>query len=87
VIYGSLFIFFALASHKQRRIKLNIDDIFLSYGISPIPKDYTETMAYVPYQSNNPKFYSVNTGFEAGTIFPTLNKPFYGSKCGEDEND
>lgn len=64
-----------------------IDKIFRSYGISPIPKDATEAMAYVPYQSNNPKFYSVPHGFECGTMFPSLNKPFYGSKCMEDDND
>ena len=66
------------------------NEIFQSYGISPIPKDYTEAMAYVPYQGNDPKLYSIAQGFENGTIFPSLNKPFYGQKCMgnmEDMND
>ncbi|MCH5201932.1 MAG: spore coat associated protein CotJA [Oscillospiraceae bacterium] len=47
-------------------------------------------MAYVPYQGNDPKLYSIAQGFENGTIFPSLNKPFYGQKCMgnmEDMND
>ena len=71
---------------EKRRITL-VEEIFKSYGISPIPSDYTEAMAYVPYQSNNPKFYSVAHGFEAGTMFPTLHKPFFGSKCTGGKND
>lgn len=63
---------------------MTVDDIFRSYGISPIPKDYTEAMAYVPYQCNNPCTYSVAHGFESGTLFPSLHKPFYGQKCMED---
>lgn len=65
---------------------MDINEIFKSYGISPIPENYTEAMAYVPYQQNNPKLYSVNHGFEAGTMFPSLHKPFYGKKCMEELN-
>lgn len=39
-------------------------------------------MAYVPFQESNPKTYSPVQALEAGTVFPELNKPFYGNKCG-----
>lgn len=45
--------------------------------MSPIPKDATVTMAYVPFQ-NNDKLYSTEQGFVSGTMFPVLNKPFKG---------
>ena len=61
-----------------------VDEIFRSYVITPFPRDYSEAMAYVPYQSNNPRMYSVPHGFETGTLFPTLDKPFYGEKCMEE---
>ncbi|MBQ9674217.1 MAG: spore coat associated protein CotJA [Ruminococcus sp.] len=44
-------------------------------------------MAYVPYQSNNPKFYSHHHGFESGTIFPSLHKPFMCYECMEEDDD
>ncbi len=44
-------------------------------GISPIPKDAAEAMAYVPFQ-NDDQLYSKEQGFVAGTMFPVLNKPF-----------
>lgn len=43
------------------------------------PKDATEGMAYVPFQSNDNMF-STEQGFVSGTMFPVLNKPFKG--CG-----
>ncbi len=52
------------------------------YGLSKFPKSTPEAMAYVPFQKNDAKIYSATQGFAAGTMFPTLNKPFYGSKCG-----
>lgn len=45
------------------------------YGISPLPKDATSTMAYVPYQSSA-ELYSSSVGLCNGTMFPELNKPF-----------
>lgn len=64
---------------------MTVDDIFKSYGIKPIPEDVSEAMAYIPYQSNDPKIYSMHHGFEAGTIFPSLHKPFLCKECMEDE--
>ncbi len=58
-----------------------IKDIMNAYGISPLPSKTTEGMAYIPFQPNGAETYSVHRGFEAGTLFPTLDKPFYGAKC------
>lgn len=46
---------------------------------SPLPKNPVVGMAYVPFQQFNPKnLYSAENGFEQGTIFPDLDKPFSG---------
>lgn len=52
------------------------------YGISKLPENPVEAMAYVPFQPENAKTYSPAQGFASGTMFPSLDKPFYGSKCG-----
>ncbi len=62
-----------------------IKEIMGSYGISPLPAKTSEAMAYVPFQPNFAETYSVHRGFEAGTLFPTLDKPFSGSKCKGDK--
>lgn len=38
-------------------------------------KDFPVAMAYVPWQSWD-EVYDLDEGFEHGTIFPELNKPF-----------
>ena len=53
------------------------------YGISKFPERTSEAMAYVPFQQNNSPTYTPTQGFTTGTMFPSLNKPFYGKKCGE----
>ena len=53
------------------------------YGLSKFPENTSEAMAYVPFQMNNSPTYTPAQGFASGTMFPTLNKPFYGSKCGD----
>lgn len=50
------------------------------YGISPLPKDTTVAMAYVPYQSTMGAMYSPEQGVECGTMFQVLDKPFYGGR-------
>ncbi len=62
-----------------------IKEIMGSYGIAPLPSKTVEAMAYIPFQSNNAETYSVNRGFEAGTLFPGLDKPFFGYKCKGDK--
>lgn len=52
------------------------------YGLSKLPENPVEGMAYVPFQMNNSPTYTPIQGFASGTMFPSLNKPFYGSKCG-----
>lgn len=56
-------------------------DVMASYGIPPLPEKTVEGMAYVPFQPNGAQTYTATRGFEAGTMFPTLDKPWYGEKC------
>lgn len=51
------------------------------YGISRLPNDTEYAMAYVPFQPHCPKLFSANQGYEMGTMFEALNKPFYGARC------
>lgn len=44
---------------------------------SQFPQDYSLAMAYIPLQEKL-KIYPDDEGFDKGTIFPELNKPFYG---------
>lgn len=56
------------------------DEIYEYTGdknIPPLPDPVVPAMAYVPYQQTG-KQYCVDVGFEKGTLFPVLNKPF---KC------
>lgn len=53
------------------------------YCLSPLPKDTAYAMAYVPFQSTDTKTFTPDQGFTLGTMYPDLNKPFYGSKCGD----
>jgi len=62
-----------------------IKDIMHSYGIKPLPDKTVEAIAYVPFQPNGAESYTAVRGFEAGTMFPTLDKPWYGSKCRGDK--
>lgn len=52
------------------------------YGLSKLPENPVEAMGYVPFQMNNSPTYTPVQGFASGTMFPSLNKPFYGNKCG-----
>lgn len=54
------------------------------YGIPSLPKRTSDAMAYVPFQQFDSPTYSPLQGLESGTMFPVLNKPFYGKKCGEE---
>ena len=61
---------------------MNTMEILQSYGLSPLPQSPKEAMAYVPFQPDSPELCSPFLGYENGTIFKSLHKPFYGSKCG-----
>lgn len=41
------------------------------------PEEFSLAMAYIPLQQKL-KIYPDDEGFDKGTIFPELNKPFYG---------
>ncbi len=62
------------------------DIIDQQYGLSKFPGETPYAMAYVPYQALATDIYSADHGFAMGTMYPNLDKPFYGSKCG-DSND
>ena len=53
------------------------------YGMELLPDTPVYAMAYVPFQQEQPKVYSPDQGLVAGTMFPSLDKPFYGKKCGD----
>lgn len=62
---------------------MHIVDVAMSdYGVWPLPQEPQLTMAYVPFQQYNSKLYSPAQGLECGTVFPDLDKPFCGKKCG-----
>lgn len=46
---------------------------------TPLPANPVPAMAYVPYQQYN-STYAPEKGFDEGTIFPELNKPFFGRR-------
>ena len=69
--------------HKGVIFLIN-SDVMQEYGISPLPKDTVAGMAYVPFQSHSPATYHPIQGFENGTMFKSLNKPFFGKDCDGD---
>ena len=66
---------------------MNIDKTREAYGLSPLPEDTVEAMAYVPYQPYSPEMCKAVLGYENGALFKTLTKPFYGCKCGGAQDD
>ncbi len=66
-------------------MKLNMTELIdKQYGLSPLPDETAYAMAYVPFQGNSAKLFSPDHGFVSGTMYKDLNKPFFGSKCGDD---
>ena len=45
-----------------------------------LPVDTTVTMAYVPYQLDM-NVYCPEVALQNGTLFPFLDKPFFGGRC------
>lgn len=59
----------------------NYREFSIRNEIPKFPEDTTVAMAYIPYQ--NPRMiYNVEKGFNKGTLFPCLDKPFLGCKGG-----
>ena len=48
-------------------------------SISPLPKNPKVAMAYVPFQQLG-SVYPAEKALDAGTLFPELDKPFYGRR-------
>lgn len=63
-------------------MKSTEQELMAYYGLTPLPKKPVEAMAYVPFQPNGADIYAVHRGFEAGTMYPTLDKPFSPQTCG-----
>lgn len=61
--------------------------IMEQYGIRPLPDDPVEAMAYVPFQPYSPEMCKAVLGYENGTMFRSLHKPFYGKRCGGKDDD
>lgn len=47
---------------------------------SALPNDPVPAMAYVPFQQWNSSLLSAERALDAGTLFPVLDKPFYGGR-------
>ena len=57
----------------------NSSNCSMDHELSPLPENPVVAMAYVPFQQYN-TVYPAEQGFDNGTIFPELNKPFYGRR-------
>jgi len=66
---------------------MDTNQVLAEYGIRPLPNDTTEAMAYVPFQPYSPEMYKPVPGYEKGTLFTSLCKPFYGKACGGEQDD
>ena len=51
------------------------------YDFAEKLKDFPIAMAYVPWQRFDKICDDLEKGFQNGTIFPELNKPFTGRRC------
>ena len=51
----------------------------LTVAVSPLPAQTVVAMAYIPFQQFDAT-YSAEKGFDQGTIFPDLDKPFTGKR-------
>ncbi len=45
------------------------------------PEKFPVAMAYVPWQKLDKIYEDLDDAFHEGTLFPELNKPFYGRRC------
>ena len=64
-----------------------INTVISRYATTKKPEKTPPAKANEPKQESNPKTYSPVQALDAGTVFPELNKPFYGNKCGGVKND
>ena len=65
--------------NKERSLNLKLNDLINDhYGLSMLPEKHVYA-----FQAEQPKLYSPDQGLVAGTMFQKLDKPFFGSQCGE----
>lgn len=57
----------------------NAQSCDLTIAVSPLPTKTVVAMAYIPFQQFSTT-YSAEKGFDQGTIFPDLDKPFTGKR-------
>lgn len=57
-------------------------NVLQQYVTAPLPAQPTEAMAYVPFQPVQPEMCKPVLGYENGTLFKALHKPFWGAQCG-----
>jgi len=72
-----------LATMNVSRMPSNEDssmDMLEYTAMSPLPKDPTVTMAYIPFQTKS-KLYSAEKALSKGTLFEVLDKPFLGGSA------
>ena len=62
-------------------------NVMAQYGLTALPGDTVEAMAYVPFQPYSPEMCKPVLGYENGTMFKALHKPFYGNRCGGADDD
>jgi len=60
-------------------INMDMDGQGCEMSPTPLPAMPVVAMAYVPFQQYNVT-YAPEKGFEIGTIFPDLDKPFLGGR-------
>ncbi len=63
-------------------MKTTEQELMALAGLTPFPKKTSEAMAYIPFQPDNAETYAVFRGFEAGTMYKSLDKPFCPDICG-----
>ncbi len=68
-------------TYKGEYVLEIIETVMQGYGITPLPQNPVEAMAYIPYQQCGSKTYSAAQALESGTAYPVLDKPFFGEKC------
>lgn len=47
---------------------------------TPLPAEPAPAIAYVPFQQWSANLHSAERAWDAGTLFPVLDKPFYGRR-------
>lgn len=56
------------------------EGMFVCENMPRLPEDTVIAMAYIPFQTDFTS-YDSDVALSKGTLFPELNKEFYGGKC------